>query len=137
MRSALSTRDFETFLAQSDIVSVELPAGPATRGFLDRARLERMKPGAFLINVARADSSDPATFVWRATDRDTWEVLPSTRSATTRRFRPAIRCSPSTTMYDAAHRSAAARQRLGHIAEIVQALAHELAPGAAFMEGVR
>jgi hypothetical protein len=26
---------------------------------------------------------------------------------------------------------------LGDIAEIVQALAHELAPGAAFMEGVR
>ncbi|MGD1065402.1 MAG: NAD(P)-dependent oxidoreductase [Vulcanimicrobiaceae bacterium] len=45
----------EGLLAQSDFVSIQLPAGAATHNFLDRERLALVKPGAFLINVARAE----------------------------------------------------------------------------------
>ena len=45
----------DDLLARSDVVSIQLPANAATRHFLDRDRLAAMKPGAFLINVARAD----------------------------------------------------------------------------------
>jgi phosphoglycerate dehydrogenase-like enzyme len=52
---AIAYAGLDELLAESDVVSIQLPTSPATRGFLDRARLGRMKPGAFLINVARAD----------------------------------------------------------------------------------
>jgi phosphoglycerate dehydrogenase-like enzyme len=45
----------DKLLAQSDFVSIQLPFNDDTRHFLNRARLERLKPGAFLMNVARAD----------------------------------------------------------------------------------
>jgi phosphoglycerate dehydrogenase-like enzyme len=44
----------DALLERSDFVSIQLPYNAATHDFLDRARLERMKPGACLINVARA-----------------------------------------------------------------------------------
>ena len=126
----------ETLLAQSDIVSVQLPAGPATRGFLDRARLERMKPGAFLINVARAD----------LVDRD--GLLAVLRSghlggfALDALYDAPVPAGDPLLAFDnvcmTPHIAAQPRgNALGDIAEIVQSLAHELAPGAAFMEGVR
>jgi len=45
----------ERLLAVSDWVVPQLPGGPATRHFLDAARLALTKPGACLINVSRAD----------------------------------------------------------------------------------
>jgi phosphoglycerate dehydrogenase-like enzyme len=48
----------DVLLAESDWVSVQLPLTEATRGFLDRDRLARMKPGAVLINTARAEIVD-------------------------------------------------------------------------------
>ena len=45
----------ETLLAQSDWVIPQLPTSPATRHFLDGARLAQMKPGACIVNVSRAD----------------------------------------------------------------------------------
>ncbi len=45
-------------LAQSDYVLVQLPLNLATRGIIDRAALARMKPGAMLIDVARAELMD-------------------------------------------------------------------------------
>lgn len=44
---------FEELLAQSDLLSLHLPLEPATRHLLDGPRLDRMKPGAFLINTSR------------------------------------------------------------------------------------
>lgn len=43
----------ETLLAQSDVVSLHCPLTPQTAGLIDRAALERMKPTAILVNVAR------------------------------------------------------------------------------------
>jgi phosphoglycerate dehydrogenase-like enzyme len=45
-------------LAASDWVSVHLPLTPATRNLFDRERLAQLKPGAFLINTARAEIVD-------------------------------------------------------------------------------
>jgi phosphoglycerate dehydrogenase-like enzyme len=53
----------ETLLAESDWVVPQLPGGPATRAFIGRAQFARMKPGAFLVNVARADIVDRVALI--------------------------------------------------------------------------
>jgi phosphoglycerate dehydrogenase-like enzyme len=45
----------DELLAESDYLVVCCPLNAETRGMLDGARLRRMKPGAYLINVARAE----------------------------------------------------------------------------------
>ncbi|HWB76574.1 MAG TPA: D-glycerate dehydrogenase [Nannocystaceae bacterium] len=45
-------------LASSDIVSVHVPLGEATRGLIDRDALARMRPGALLVNTARGPIVD-------------------------------------------------------------------------------
>lgn len=45
--------DFDTLLAQSDLLSLHAPALPATYRMIDDAALARMKPGAYLVNCAR------------------------------------------------------------------------------------
>ena len=53
----------QTLLAQSDWVVPQLPSAPATKGFLGRAQLAQMKPGAFLVNVSRADVVDRSALI--------------------------------------------------------------------------
>jgi phosphoglycerate dehydrogenase-like enzyme len=45
-------------LAQADHVVITLPLTPATRGLIGEREIRAMKPGAFLINVARAEIVD-------------------------------------------------------------------------------
>lgn len=45
-------------LSEADFVSVNLPVTPATRGIIDKVALAALKPGAVLINVARAELLD-------------------------------------------------------------------------------
>jgi phosphoglycerate dehydrogenase-like enzyme len=45
----------DTLLAESDWVIPQLPSGPSTRNLIDRTAIARMKPGACIVNVARAD----------------------------------------------------------------------------------
>lgn len=45
--------DFDTLLKESDFVSLHLPLTTQTRHILDRAALEKMNPGACLINTGR------------------------------------------------------------------------------------
>jgi D-3-phosphoglycerate dehydrogenase len=40
-------------LARADVVSLNLVLNDQTRGFLSAERIERMKPGAILVNTAR------------------------------------------------------------------------------------
>ena len=43
---------FEVLLAESDVLSLHCPRGPATLGLLDAAALGRLRPGAYVINTA-------------------------------------------------------------------------------------
>ncbi len=45
--------DLDGLLPQADVVAVSLPGTEATRGIFGRERLERMKDGAYLLNVGR------------------------------------------------------------------------------------
>ncbi len=53
----------EQVLGEADFVSLHCPATPETRHLMNRERLGRMRPGAFLINTARGDVVDEAALV--------------------------------------------------------------------------
>jgi len=53
----------DELLAQSDIVSLHLALNEGTRDFLDRARLGKLKPGAIVVNTARAGVVDEAALL--------------------------------------------------------------------------
>ena len=50
-------------LREADFVSLHCPATPETRHLMNRERLARMRPQAFLINTARGDVVDEAALV--------------------------------------------------------------------------
>ena len=52
------TAEIDRLLPRADYVFVSLPATPETVGLFDRARLQRLKPGAGIINVGRASAMD-------------------------------------------------------------------------------
>lgn len=53
----------DELLAVSDIVSIHLRLSEETRGLLNRERLQKMKPGAILINTARGAIVDEAALI--------------------------------------------------------------------------
>jgi D-3-phosphoglycerate dehydrogenase len=53
----------DELLARADVLSLHLGLNDATRGFLDAARLARLKPGCILINTARGALVDEAALV--------------------------------------------------------------------------
>ncbi|HEX5130554.1 MAG TPA: hydroxyacid dehydrogenase [Usitatibacter sp.] len=55
-----TTRDLDTLLAQSDVVSLHIPLTAETRGLLDARRLGMMKRDAVLVNTARGGIVDEA-----------------------------------------------------------------------------
>ena len=58
---------FAELLATSDVVSLHVPLGEATRHLLDDAAFALMKPGAVLVNTARGGLVDPVALA-RALD---------------------------------------------------------------------
>jgi len=48
----------DEIMARTDIVCVSLPSNAATRGAVDAARIARMKRGAVLVSISRADVVD-------------------------------------------------------------------------------
>jgi len=55
--------DIDTVLAKSDVVSLNLVLNDDTRGFLNKERIARMKPGAMLINTARGALADELALI--------------------------------------------------------------------------
>jgi len=53
----------DELLARADVVSLHLGLSDATRGFLDAARLARLKPGCILINTARGALVDEPALI--------------------------------------------------------------------------
>jgi D-3-phosphoglycerate dehydrogenase / 2-oxoglutarate reductase len=49
----------ESFFADSDVLSLHMRLVPATRGIVEKADLERMKPSALLVNTSRAGLIEP------------------------------------------------------------------------------
>jgi phosphoglycerate dehydrogenase-like enzyme len=50
--------DLDRLLAEADYVTLHLPTTPETVGLMDAARMAKMKPSAFLINVGRGGLVD-------------------------------------------------------------------------------
>jgi D-3-phosphoglycerate dehydrogenase len=55
--------DLDTVLAASDVVSLHLLLNDETRNFLDSGRIAKIKPGALLVNTARAAVVDEAAMI--------------------------------------------------------------------------
>ncbi|MBX2835779.1 MAG: 2-hydroxyacid dehydrogenase [Gammaproteobacteria bacterium] len=55
--------DLEILLAESDAVSLHLPETPETVGLFDQSNIEKMKPGAVLINTARGSLVDEPALI--------------------------------------------------------------------------
>ena len=55
--------DIDGLLARADVVSLNLVLNDQTRGFLSAERIERMKPGAILVNTARGALVDEAALI--------------------------------------------------------------------------
>jgi len=55
--------DFDTLLAQSDVVSLHVPLTPATRNMIGAAQLAALRPGSVLINAARGGVVDESALV--------------------------------------------------------------------------
>jgi D-3-phosphoglycerate dehydrogenase len=55
--------DIDTLLAKSDVISMNLTLGDETRGFLDKTRIARMKPGVIYVNTARGALADEAALI--------------------------------------------------------------------------
>jgi D-3-phosphoglycerate dehydrogenase len=57
------TVPLDELLAQSDIVSLHLGLNDQTRGFLNRERIARTKPGVIIVNTARAGVVDEPALI--------------------------------------------------------------------------
>ena len=68
VRDGVRLEALDTVLSQSDVVSLHLPLVRETAGIVSRARLAAMKPGAILVNTARAELVDEAALI-EALDR--------------------------------------------------------------------
>lgn len=60
--------DCDEVLARSDYVSLHVPLKDSTRNLIDAAALARMKPGAYLINLARGGVVDEAALYTALTE---------------------------------------------------------------------
>lgn len=61
--------DLDTVFAESDVLCVNCPLTPETRGLVSAERLAQMKPGAFLINTARGAVVDQGALVTALRER--------------------------------------------------------------------
>jgi D-3-phosphoglycerate dehydrogenase len=90
-------RSPEEVVEEADVVSVHLALTPQTKGLLNATLLERLKPGAYLINTSRGELVDHAaleTAVRQRGIRVGLDVFPGEPSAATADFSPSIAAQP-------------------------------------------
>ncbi len=56
--------DLDTLVKESDIISLHVPLTPSTHHLLDRARIEQMKDGVFIINTGRGALLDSKALLY-------------------------------------------------------------------------
>jgi D-3-phosphoglycerate dehydrogenase len=61
--ASVPTAELDDLLQHSDIISINLTLNDETRGFLDKARIAKMKPGVIFINTARGALVDEAALI--------------------------------------------------------------------------
>jgi D-3-phosphoglycerate dehydrogenase / 2-oxoglutarate reductase len=66
----ITLTDFDTVLANADFVCLHVPLTEATRHLIDERALSGMKPGAYLINVARGGVVDEEALFRELSERD-------------------------------------------------------------------
>jgi D-lactate dehydrogenase len=59
-RPGIRYAGLDEVLAQADVITLHIPATPATRHFINQQRLAAMKPGVILLNTARGSLVDTA-----------------------------------------------------------------------------
>ena len=64
-RHGVSFVELDDLLGASDVVSLHVAASAETEGLLGAAQLDRLKPGAVLVNTARAEIVDQAAMIER------------------------------------------------------------------------
>lgn len=67
-----SVSRLEDLFAVSDIITLHVPATPATAGMVSADLLSSMKPGSFLINTARSTLVDEAALLRALDSQDLW-----------------------------------------------------------------
>jgi D-3-phosphoglycerate dehydrogenase len=96
---------------QSDVFSIHLALAPGTRGLVDRSVLERLRPGAFVINTARAEIVDMKALAEVAAERHLrigLDVFPNEPAAGTGSFHDPILSLPN--VYGTHHIGASTEQ---------------------------
>ncbi len=62
-KNSIAYADFDSVLAQSDILTLHLPLTPDTHHLLNERTLARLKPGAFVINTSRGKLIDSTALI--------------------------------------------------------------------------
>ena len=99
-------------IATADIVSIHLALNDETRGIIDRRRIGLMKPGAVLINTARAGLLDEAALLERLQEGDILAGLDVFSEEPLRPMHPLTRYDNVILTAHAGWMSAAAARRL-------------------------
>ncbi|WP_458094798.1 hydroxyacid dehydrogenase [Roseomonas sp. WA12] len=63
MPPGITYADLDTLFAESDFIALACPLTPETRGLASAARIARMRPGAWLLNLARGPVVDGAALL--------------------------------------------------------------------------
>jgi D-3-phosphoglycerate dehydrogenase / 2-oxoglutarate reductase len=88
----------EELAERSDVLSIHLALTAETRGLVNAAILNRLKPGSYVINTARGELIDEAALEQAVRDRDLrvgLDVFPGEPSTAVAAFAPAIMSLPN------------------------------------------
>lgn len=62
-------KELSALLQESDVISVHIPLNPGTKHFIDKTKLDMMKPSALLINMARGEVVNSGDLIHALSER--------------------------------------------------------------------